>query len=141
MHRRVADGGFGAFIRGFNYDGLGRLTRAQSPYPDPDTFDPEHPGGFNGIERFYYDGVRRIQEVVIDPVSSMGEALVGASISTAPAPQVAELECIDGTVLNADHLHPNTRTRIDHKVLISGRLMWVSHSEREPSIWPALKPG
>jgi hypothetical protein len=85
VHRRAAGGGFGAFVRAYNYDGLGRLTRAQSPYPDPDTFDPEHPGGTNRIERFYYDGVRRIQEVVIDPVSSMGEALMGASGSAAQA--------------------------------------------------------
>jgi hypothetical protein len=68
IHRRAGDGGFDAFIRGFNYDGLGRLTRAQSPDPDPATFDPEHPSGSNRIERFYYDCVRRIQEVVIDPV-------------------------------------------------------------------------
>jgi hypothetical protein len=71
----------------------------------------------------------------------MGEALVGASISAAPAPQVAELECIDGNVLSTDHLHPNTRTRIDHKVLISGRLMRVSHSERQPPIWPVSMRG
>ena len=59
VHRRtpgsaagtVAGTGYAGFIRGYNYDGLGRLTRAQSPYPDPDTFDPEHPGGTNRIER------------------------------------------------------------------------------------------
>ena len=58
----------------FNYDGLGRLVRAQSPYSEVTTAECE-----SRIERFYYDGVRRIQEVVIDPVSSMGEALMGAS--------------------------------------------------------------
>jgi hypothetical protein len=80
VHLRIANGGYGALVRAFNYDGLGRLVRAQSPYPDIGTAE-----GANRIERFYYDGVRRIQEVVIDPVSSMGEALMGASGSAAQA--------------------------------------------------------
>lgn len=53
-------------IKQFSYDGLGRLIRAQSPYPDPDTTT-----GLNRTERFYYDGIRRIQEVVIDDVPSI----------------------------------------------------------------------
>ncbi len=90
VHRRATDGGYGAFIRGYNYDGLGRLTRAQSPYPDPDTFDPEHPGGSNRIERFYYDGVRRIQEVVIDPAASLLAALSSGSSQLLQAAQQSQ---------------------------------------------------
>jgi len=51
------------------YDALGRLIRTQSPYPNP-----EEETGLVRTERFYYDGVRRIQEVVVDPVYSGGEA-------------------------------------------------------------------
>jgi YD repeat-containing protein len=73
VHLRTASGGYGAYVRAYNYDGLGRLTRAQSPYPDTSAAE-----GSNRIERYYYDGVRRIQERVVDPVPSLGEALSGA---------------------------------------------------------------
>jgi hypothetical protein len=40
--------------------------RTQSPYPDADTST-----GQTRTERFYYDGIRRIQEVITDPVSNL----------------------------------------------------------------------
>lgn len=49
---------------------------SQSPYPSPQLLTGEV-----RTERFYYDGVRRVQEVVIDPVLSLGEALAWASRS------------------------------------------------------------
>jgi hypothetical protein len=53
----------GVLVKHFTYDGLGRLIRTQSPLPEPGasmrTLRSEH---------FYYDGVRRIQEVVVDPI-------------------------------------------------------------------------
>ncbi|MCW5766807.1 MAG: hypothetical protein KIT68_12630, partial [Phycisphaeraceae bacterium] len=55
----------GALVKHFTYDGLGRLVRVQSPFLNPD-----QPLGVNRSERLYYDGVRRIQELVIDPVAS-----------------------------------------------------------------------
>jgi hypothetical protein len=53
----------GALVKHFTYDALGRLIRTQSPWPNP-----SEPDGTVRTERFYYDGIRRIQEVVIDPV-------------------------------------------------------------------------
>lgn len=44
----------------------GRLVRVQSPYPDAATST-----GHVRSERLYYDGVRRIQEVVIDPMTTI----------------------------------------------------------------------
>lgn len=56
----------GAMVKHYAYDGLGRLIAAQSPYPWPGS-------GTDLVrtERYYYDGIRRIQEVVIDPVASI----------------------------------------------------------------------
>jgi hypothetical protein len=52
---------------------LGRLVRVQSPFPEP------APGetGLLRTERLFYDGVRRIQEVIIDPAVSLDGALAG----------------------------------------------------------------
>lgn len=44
----------GAMLRHYTYDGLGRLIRTTSP----DNFT-------NRVEHHYYDGVRRIQTVVV----------------------------------------------------------------------------
>ena len=57
-------------VKHHTYDGLGRLVRTQSPYPSPELAD----GGVR-TERFYHDGVRRLQEVVSDPVISMAMAM------------------------------------------------------------------
>ncbi|MFO0836598.1 MAG: polymorphic toxin-type HINT domain-containing protein [Phycisphaerales bacterium] len=57
-------------VKHFTYDGLGRLVRTQSPYPDPDTSE-----GRVFSERYYYDGVRRIQEVATTPLASSGMAM------------------------------------------------------------------
>ena len=59
-----------ALVKHHTYDGLGRLVRTQSPYPSPELFD----GGVR-TERFFHDGVRRLQEVVSDPVISMAMAM------------------------------------------------------------------
>jgi hypothetical protein len=59
----------GPMVKHFTYDAFGRLVRTQSPYPDPD--DPD---GLRS-ERFYYDGVRRVQEVVSDPLSNLNMAI------------------------------------------------------------------
>ncbi len=62
----------GLMVKHHTYDGVGRLVRTQSPYPDPQS------GGAAGelrSERFYYDGVRRIQEVVIDPLADGDSAM------------------------------------------------------------------
>src|SRR5690606_1393508 len=58
----------------YTYDALGRLIRTQSPYPDP-----QLSGGMLRSERFYYDGIRRIQEVFVDPLSD------GDSAQSSPA--------------------------------------------------------
>lgn len=60
----------GLLVKHYTYDGVGRMVRTQSPFPSP-----EDSTGEVRSERFYYDGIRRIQELVIDPVLSLGEAL------------------------------------------------------------------
>ncbi|MCW5766676.1 MAG: RHS repeat protein [Phycisphaeraceae bacterium] len=69
----------GALVKHFTYDGLGRLVRVQSPFLNPD-----QPLGVNRSERLYYDGVRRIQELVIDPVASKETAESDPSGQTPP---------------------------------------------------------
>jgi YD repeat-containing protein len=65
----------GALVKHFTYDGLGRLVRVLSPYPEPGATPPE---GWTVApvrsERLYYDGVRRIQEVYTDPLLALGES-------------------------------------------------------------------
>src|SRR5690606_3948683 len=61
----------GVFLKHYTYDGLGRLVRTLSPFPDPDSTS-----GVNRSERFYYDGIRRIQEVVADPILAIDDQLV-----------------------------------------------------------------
>jgi hypothetical protein len=63
----------GVMIKHFTYDGVGRLIRTQSPYPSPDY--TANTGDIRS-ERFYYDGSRRIQEVVLDPTESLAMALM-----------------------------------------------------------------
>jgi len=45
----------GAMVKHHTYDGVGRLVRTQSPWPNA-----ESATGSNRSERFFYDGVRRI---------------------------------------------------------------------------------
>jgi hypothetical protein len=65
----------GPLVKHFTYDGLGRLVRVLSPYPEPGATPPE---GWTVApvrsERLYYDGVRRIQEVYTDPLLALGES-------------------------------------------------------------------
>ncbi len=72
----------GALVKHFKYDGLGRLVVTQSPYPSPTTTT-----GSLRTERFYYDGIRRIQEVVIDPIPTKGQALASGDPELALAAQ------------------------------------------------------
>ncbi|MCW5755358.1 MAG: RHS repeat protein [Phycisphaeraceae bacterium] len=56
-------------VKHFTYDGLGRLARTISPFPDP-----ESEANSVRSERFFYDGIRRIQEVLTDPLLNLEEA-------------------------------------------------------------------
>lgn len=58
-------------LKHHTYDGLGRLICTQSPFPDPDTAQAGHVRS----ERFFYDGVRRIQEVSVTPMIAAEAAL------------------------------------------------------------------
>jgi hypothetical protein len=51
-------------------DAVGRLARTLSPYPDPDNWDEETLRS----ERYFYDGIRRIQEVVVDGLPTLAFA-------------------------------------------------------------------
>ncbi len=73
------------------------MIRTQSPYPD------SYSGEGNRIERFYYDGVRRIQEVVIDPAYSMGEALMsGSSAMQSAAQQSQQSSGVSNAAINLE---------------------------------------
>ncbi|MCB9844668.1 MAG: hypothetical protein H6811_01595 [Phycisphaeraceae bacterium] len=64
----IASGAPGQWLVHFTYDGLGRLIRTQRPRPGT--------GGQQPTEvithQFYYDGVRRIQDVETVPVQASG---------------------------------------------------------------------
>jgi hypothetical protein len=62
---------FGPMLKHYTYDGVGRLVRTQSPFPNVQ----QATDGAVRSERFYYDGVRRVQEVVIDPSQSLMMAM------------------------------------------------------------------
>ena len=55
-------------LKHYVYDGLGRLIRTQSPFPSAD----------NNLglrsEHFFYDGIRRVQEVMVDPIVALVDA-------------------------------------------------------------------
>ncbi|MFG0243500.1 MAG: polymorphic toxin-type HINT domain-containing protein [Phycisphaerales bacterium JB054] len=55
----------GSLRKHFMYDGLGRLVRTQTPFPSESRLR---------TERFYYDGLRRIQELVTNPITTLGGA-------------------------------------------------------------------
>lgn len=78
----------GGMVKHFTYDGLGRLIRTESPYPDPSTTS-----GQLRTERFYYDGIRRIQEVVTDPILDTGTAAASGDSDAMSA--VASSEEVD----------------------------------------------
>jgi len=57
----------GLLVKGYSYDAWGRLSRIVSPFPAPGSAQVR-------VERLHYDGVRRIQEVLTDPVLNLGDA-------------------------------------------------------------------
>ncbi|MFM9995675.1 MAG: hypothetical protein ACKVU4_07730 [Phycisphaerales bacterium] len=56
-------------VKHFAYDGLGRLIRVQSPYPTIGSADRRS-------ERFFYDGIRRVQEITVDPLNDTSDSLM-----------------------------------------------------------------
>jgi hypothetical protein len=64
-----------AWLKHHTYDGLGRLVRTRSPWPNPEAAGgaagaPTHEGQANVEERaetFTYDGIRRLPEVTVTP--------------------------------------------------------------------------
>ena len=79
----------GELVKHQTYDGVGRVIRTSSPIQAPEgwEFEAGEGGGsapdpwFTRSERFYYDGVRRIQEVVTDPIVADGEGNRVATMS------------------------------------------------------------
>lgn len=67
---------YGTMLKHFVYDGYGRLIRTTSPVPDPQ-------GGESTESRslsFYYDGARRVQEILNDEAPTLeGAAMSGDS--------------------------------------------------------------
>jgi hypothetical protein len=64
----------GPMLKHYTYDGLGRLVRVQSPFPNA-----ADDSGEVRSERLYYDGIRRIQEIRLDPAKSLALALESES--------------------------------------------------------------
>jgi YD repeat-containing protein len=75
------------FVKHYTYDGIGRLARVQAPWPDWDTSE-----GRVRSTRLYYDGVRRIQEVITDPVLQFEQMLELESNPQLQAAAEEELE-------------------------------------------------
>lgn len=69
-------------IKHFVYDGAGRLIQTLSPYPNP-----QATSGLVRLERYFYDGVRRIQEVNSDGVTTLNGAQGGDSQTQQAASQ------------------------------------------------------
>ncbi len=78
----------GLLVKHYTYDGLGRLVRTQSPYP---TVEQGAQTKQTRGEHFYYDGIRRIQEVVTDPVETI-EMLLASGDPELEALAAAEAE-------------------------------------------------
>ncbi|MDX2148507.1 MAG: hypothetical protein SFZ23_13395, partial [Planctomycetota bacterium] len=74
----------GPLIKHYTYDGLGRLVRTQSPFPAPS--NNTTPASVRS-ERHYYDGVRRILDLRLDPIVTL---TVGAQSENNAVQQVAE---------------------------------------------------
>ncbi|MBX3379986.1 MAG: hypothetical protein KF805_07810 [Phycisphaeraceae bacterium] len=76
----------GKLVKHFTYDGVGRLARTSTPLEAPEGWTFQDGSGnavtaFTRSERFIYDGVRRIQEIVTDPVMTDGEGNRVATMS------------------------------------------------------------
>lgn len=63
---------YGAMVKHFVYDGFGRLVRTSSPVDDPDVGESAE---IIQSVSFFYDGARRVQEIINDPVSTIAGAL------------------------------------------------------------------
>ncbi len=87
-------------VKHFTYDGQGRLIRAQSPYPDAATWSgTTSASGKVRSERFFYDGVRRVQELYVDPVLSIDAGLDSGD---------SEIEQSAQAAMNQSPAPPNT---------------------------------
>ncbi len=84
----VNGGSPGGEIARFSYDALGRVTRKLSPYPGQ--------AGQWRTEHYYYDGVRRIQEVFTDPMV-VAEAFTSKDEAEEIAPGQVQTEGTPGT--------------------------------------------
>jgi len=79
----------GELVKHFTYDGVGRLARTSSPVLAPEGWHfTGNEGGtagtftsFTRSERFIYDGVRRIQEIITDPILADDEGSRVATMS------------------------------------------------------------
>jgi uncharacterized protein RhaS with RHS repeats len=87
----------GPLVKHYTYDAVGRLIRTQSPFPDPDTSTGEMRS-----ERFYYDGIRRVQEWLIGGVVSLDGAEGDPELSALAAATVgSSIHDLDGETLNS----------------------------------------
>jgi len=83
----------GPTLKHYTYDGLGRLIRTQSPFPTP-----QHAAlGEVRSERFYYDGIRRIQETRLDPSKNLGGAMLAGDPQVESAALASLQEAKAGT--------------------------------------------
>jgi YD repeat-containing protein len=108
----------GDLVRHYTYDGLGRLIRVQFPYRYVRANTVTPPVTMPGLrsERYYYDGIRRIQTITIDDVVSLETAMaMGSSnsvqqLAEAVIQSTAEIDIVDenGVVVSNAELDGET---------------------------------
>jgi hypothetical protein len=108
-------------LKHHTYDGLGRLIRTQSPYPNVDY--PNH-----GIrsEHFYYDGIRRIQELIVDPLFSLDDSEESNNSeveNAAAAAQLASPFLLDGSAAPIGYEQAQ-ETELNIQVYLEREYLW-----------------
>ncbi|MFY7896452.1 MAG: hypothetical protein ACOVP8_09490, partial [Phycisphaerales bacterium] len=134
----------GDLVRHYTYDGLGRMIRAQYPYTPNNGLPVQQLPGLRS-ERYYYDGIRRIQTIVLDQVYSLEGALaLGSGDSLQQLAEeitegTAEVDIVDehGVFVSNAELDANT-TPISLEAEIVEQSLQAIEIEITPFLVPQL---
>ena len=134
----------GDLVRHYTYDGLGRMIRAQYPYT-PNNGSPVQQSPGLRSERYFYDGIRRIQTIVLDQVYSLEGALALGSgdllqqLAEEITEGTAEVDIVDehGVFVSNAELDANT-TPISLEAEIVEQSLQAIEIEITPFLVPQL---